>query len=387
VITLVAVGRGSQDQVAKNILSLGTNLLTIRAGAPTTASSGTVVRTAAGSQPTLTRQDAQAILAGGIDGVASVTVEQNLPVQVIVPGGQNVATTAVATDEQYPVVRNTPMAFGNFFGADEVVSKKSVVVLGSNVATNLFGPDDPTGQMVRLSVGRTGNLFTVDGVMASQGGTALGSLDDRVLIPITTAYGLFARFRGSGGSDFVSQIDIGAATTQAMPQVTANITALLQEQHKVVTPDFQIQSQQDALNAASNVAQTQSFLLGSIAGISLVVGGIGIMNTMLVSVTERTREIGIRRAVGARRRDIMLQFLVEAVLVCCFGGFLGAAAGVGLSLLVDGRVILGQTMYAQLTPDAVALSLVVSIGIGVFFGFYPASRAARLRPIEALHYE
>ena len=389
VIALVAVGRGSQDVVAKNILSLGTNLLTIRPGAP--AVPGSVVSVAAGFRPTLTYQDAQALAAGGIDGIAAVSIESNTAVQIAVPGGQNTATRAVATDDMYPVVRNTPMAAGDFFSADQVRTKARVLVLGSNVATTLFGGDGTggVGQSIRVSSGRAGagTLFTVAGVMKSLGGTALGNLDDRVLLPFPTANSLLARIRAPGAQDFVDQIDIAAVSPEAMPRAVAAMTAVLNERHKVATADYQIQSQQDALNAASGVAATQSFLLGSIAGISLVVGGIGIMNTMLVSVTERTREIGIRRAVGATRRDIMVQFLVEAVLVCCIGGALGAGFGSGLALLIDGRTVLGQTMHARLTADAVVLALAVSVGIGVFFGFYPASRAARLRPIEALRYE
>ena len=194
------------------------------------------------------------------------------------------------------------------------------MVMGSNVANTLFGADDPTGQTVRVSVGRTGYLFTVTGVMKSQGGTALGNLDDRVMIPITTSFKVLARARGAGATNFVDQIDIAGTSAEATQTAIASVSAVLRERHASNTSggdEFLVQSQQDALDAASGVARAQSFLLGSIAGISLIVGGIGIMNTMLVSVTERTREIGIRRAVGARQRDILLQFLVEAIMVCC----------------------------------------------------------------------
>jgi putative ABC transport system permease protein len=384
VITLLAVGRGSQDDVERNIRSLGTNLLTIRAGAPSTGG----VRAAAGTRPTLTYEDALAIAApGGVEQVVAVSVEQNVPVQIVVPGGSNYATQAIGTDDFYPFVRSAPLAAGEFFTDEHVRQNATVIVLGSNIAQTLFGSSDaPVGQQVRLSLGRVGTTFTVVGVMATRGGTALGNLDDRVLVPITTMGRTLIRFRAAGGT-FVSTINVQTVSPEVMPAVTESIGALLRERHDVTEDDFQVQSQQDALDAASGVARTQSFLLGSIAGISLVVGGIGIMNTMLVSVTERTREIGIRRAVGARRQDILLQFLVEAVLVCCLGGLLGAATGVGLSIATNGREVLGQTIHARLTPDAVALSLIVSIGIGVFFGFYPASRAARLRPIEALRYE
>jgi putative ABC transport system permease protein len=322
-----------------------------------------------------------------VDGIAGITIEQMVPVQLVVPGGSNFATAAVGTDDQYVTVRQTPLASGEFFTDDQVKSSATVVVLGANVAQQLFGSSDsPVGQQVRISLGRAGTSFTIVGVMATRGGTALGNLDDRVLLPITTMSKTLIRARGATGT-FVNSIVVAAATPQQMDAATQSIGALLRERHKVTEDDFQVQSQQDALDAASGVARTQSFLLGSIAGISLVVGGIGIMNTMLVSVTERTREIGIRRAVGARRRDILLQFLVEAILVCCVGGLAGAATGMLLSMLMNGREILGQVMHARLTADSVVLSLVVSIGIGVFFGFYPASRAARLRPIEALRYE
>ncbi len=384
VITLLAVGRGSQDDVQRNIRSLGVNLLTVRPGAPSTGG----IRAAAGSRPTLTYEDAQAIAApGGVDNVGAVSVEQNIGIQIVVPGGSNFATQAIGTDEFYPIVRNTPLASGEFFYEDHLRTNAMVVVLGSNIAQTLFGSlDAPIGQQVRLSIGRTGATFTVIGVMSSRGGTALGNLDDRVLVPITTMSRTLVRYRAPTGI-FVSTINVQTTHPDTMPLVAESIGALLRERHKVTEDDFQVQSQQDAMDAAAGVARTQSFLLGSIAGISLVVGGIGIMNTMLVSVTERTREIGIRRAVGARRRDILMQFLVEAILVCCVGGLLGAATGIGLSMTVNGREILGQTMHARLTPDAVILSLLVSIGIGIFFGFYPAARAARLRPIEALRYE
>ena len=385
VITLLAVGRGSQDDVTRNILSLGSNLLTVRPVAPQQG----VVRTAQNSRPTLTYQDAQALAEpGSVPGVAAVTVESQTGVQIIVPGGQNLATRATATDESYPLVRNTRLAAGDFFSAEQVRANAAVLVLGSNVANTLFGGPDAVGQTVRVSTGRTGVLFTVVGVMTSQGGTALGNLDDRVLLPITTSNRVLARFRsGSGTTDFVDQINVAATSPDMMDKAVTGIGVVLRERHKVTTDDFIVQSQQDTLEAASGIAQAQSFLLGSIAGISLVVGGIGIMNTMLVSVFERTREIGIRRAVGARRRDIMVQFLVEAVLVCCLGGLIGAATGSAISWLVDGRNVIGQTIHARLTLDAVLLAVGVSVGIGIFFGFYPASRAARLRPIEALRYE
>lgn len=383
VITLLAVGRGSQDDVQRNIRSLGVNLLTIRPG----ASQQGVVRTAQGSRPTLTYEDALAISApGSVEFVTAVSVEQNAPVQIVVPGAGNLGTQAIGTDASYPLVRNTPLTSGAFFDQQQLESNALVVVLGANIAKTLFGTDDPVSQTIRINQGRAGSVFTVVGVMESRGGTALGNLDDRVLVPITTMSKVLIRFRAPTGT-FVSTINVETTAPEFMAPAAESIGALLRERHKVTEDDFLVQSQQDALDAAAKVAQTQSFLLGSIAGISLVVGGIGIMNTMLVSVTERTREIGIRRAVGARRRDILMQFLTEAILVCCLGGLLGAGAGVGLSLLVDGREVLGQVMHARLTMDAIALSLIVSIGIGVFFGFYPASRAARLRPIEALRYE
>lgn len=383
VITLLAVGRGSQDDVARNIASLGTNLLTIAPGA--TSQGG--VRTAAGARPTLTYEDALAILTPGqTEFVADASVEQVIGAQIVVPGAGNLATRLIGTTERYPFVRSAPVASGDFFTDEQLRTSALVVVLGSSVAQQLFGNESAIGQPVRISLGRTGVTFNVIGVMASRGGTALGNVDDRVLVPITTMSRVLTRSRAPGGT-FVSSIQVQATSPDAMPLAAMSIGELLRQRHKVTEDDFLVQSQQDALDAASSVARTQSFLLGSIAGISLVVGGIGIMNTMLVSVTERTREIGIRRAVGARRRDILLQFLVEAVLVCCVGGVLGAASGAGLSWLIDGREVLGQVMHARLTADSVVLALVVSVGIGVFFGFYPASRAARLRPIEALRYE
>ena len=284
------------------------NLLTIT---PAAFSQG-VVRSAAGSRPTLTYEDAVAIATPGqVDYVQNVSVEQTIRVQIVVPGGSNLSTQAIGTTDQYPLVRSAPVAQGDFFTDEQLRSSALVVVLGSSIAQQLFGNDSPVGQTVRISLGRTGVTFNVIGVMASRGGTALGNVDDRVLLPITTMSKALVRFRAPTGT-FVSSIQVQATSPQTMPLAAASIGELLRQRHKVTDDDFLVQSQQDALDAASSVARTQSFLLGSIAGISLVVGGIGIMNTMLVSVTERTREIGIRRAVGARRQDILLQFLVEA---------------------------------------------------------------------------
>jgi putative ABC transport system permease protein len=271
------------------------------------------------------------------------------------------------------------------------------VVLGANVANTLFGEgNDPVGQSVRLSFNnRAASTFRVLGVMEAKGGTALGNQDDAVYVPLSTMQARLLAQRNARGAQNVSVINAQVADEKQMSEAVDQVAAVLRDRHKVVEDDFTIQSQEDFLATFSQITQTFTVLLGSIAGISLVVGGIGIMNIMLVSVTERTREIGIRKAVGARRNDILSQFLVESVMVSLLGGLVGVIAGWGVSRLIaglpmptaGGGAAAGQALQTVVTPESVILAFGVSAAVGLFFGVYPASRAARLHPIQALRYE
>jgi putative ABC transport system permease protein len=261
-------------------------------------------------------------------------------------------------------------------------------VLGAQVASQLFGDSEAVGQMLRVTVGQNLTLpLRVVGVLAPQGGTALGSLDEYVFVPITTLLTRVASQRTARGVANLNTITVQISGSNTLAAAKDAITQLLMDRHRVSDPDFIIQSQEDVLSTLQSITDAETILLSSIAGISLLVGGIGIMNIMLVSVTERTREIGIRKALGARRWDILQQFLVEALTVSVGGGLLGLGLGVGLSRGASGHTLGGRVIVTAITPQAVILSFIVAAAIGVFFGLYPAVRAARLDPIVALRYE
>jgi putative ABC transport system permease protein len=286
------------------------------------------------------------------------------------------------------------VAEGDWISSAQVAARSSVVVLGDSVARSLFADDDPIGQTVRMSVGgRTGTNFRVIGVAQAKGASGFGNTDDQVFVPISTVMARLFAQRTARGAPNVSTINVQVANESAMEDTVAQVGDVLRARHRVAQDDFTIQSQQDFLTTFNQIAGTFTVLLGAIAGISLVVGGIGIMNIMLVSVTERTREIGIRKAVGARRRDILTQFLVEAVVVSVLGGVLGIALGSGLSLAISLIQVPStgggapSSLQTQVGLDSVVLAFLVSATVGLFFGIYPATRASRLNPIEALRYE
>jgi putative ABC transport system permease protein len=382
VISLMSVGRGAQASITERIQGLGTNLLFIRPGSA--QQSG--VRGGQGTAQSLSLDDAQTI-GEQVPEVVGVAPEIGGFAQ-LVANGQNWSTRVTGTTEDYPTVRNFNPANGDFFTRQNVDGRSRVVVLGSTVATNLFGDLDPIGESVRISLfGRPGSTFRVIGVMETKGGTGFGNQDDQVFVPLSTYHTRLAPARTVRGSYQVSTINVQVADAAVMQDAVQNIGQLLRQRHRVNQDDFTIQSQEDFLNTAAQVTGIMTVLLGAIAGISLVVGGIGIMNIMLVSVTERTREIGIRKAVGAKRRDILLQFLVEATVVSLLGGLIGMSLGMGLSRLLSGLDLNGQKLTTLVTADAVILSFTVSAAVGLFFGIYPAMRAARLHPIEALRYE
>jgi putative ABC transport system permease protein len=266
-----------------------------------------------------------------------------------------------------------------------VQAKSAVAVLGATIATTLFGDADiALGQTVRINR----QPFRVIGVLVAKGGTGFGSQDNVIMVPITTMTTRLAAQRTAQGVLNVSTITIQVADAKEIDQTKDQITELLRQRHRITTTDdFTVTAQEDLLDALRQVTGVFTLFLGSIAGISLVVGGIGIMNIMLVSVTERTREIGIRKAIGAKRQDILLQFLAESAALSLTGGIVGIALGSGLSRLISGTSLQGQVLTTVVSPNIVVLAASVSVAIGLFFGIYPASRAARLRPIEALRYE
>jgi putative ABC transport system permease protein len=265
-----------------------------------------------------------------------------------------------------------------------------VAVLGSRAAKDLFGDTNPIGKTIRLAVGPGGIIsftFRVAGIMEPRGATATGDEDDLVFIPLPTMQARIPFLRNPQGLSNVMQISVKLTDSGQFDRAKKEIAALLRERHKVKKDDFTIRSQEDLISTVTDVSDTLTILLGSIASISLVVGGIGIMNIMLVSVTERTREIGIRKAVGATRRDIMTQFLMEALAVTMLGGGIGVVLGITLARIANGQTIADEEIQTVISPLAVILAFGVSAAIGLFFGVYPAFRASRLNPIEALRHE
>ncbi len=383
VIALMAVGRGSQKAVTDRIQGLGSNLIFIRPGSKSQGGIGGGI----GSAPTLSLEDAEAI-PGTVPEVVAAAPDFRIFAQVSGAGG-NTFTRVTGVTADYAGVLNLEVADGEFISDVDVDRNARVAVLGANVARQVFGEDSAVGQQVRLGLGRLVVSFNVAGVLKAKGGTSQASQDDQIFVPISTAQRQLTFIRGARNVSLVSQITVQVAAKGQVDRAKQGIDDLLRQRHNVVEPDYIIESQEDIQAAINEVSQTMTILLGAIAGISLVVGGIGIMNIMLVSVTERTREIGIRKAVGARRSDIMMQFLTEALTVTVLGGLIGIGAGVGAARFMNGKDIagLGENVQTVISWSSVVVAFAVSGAIGIFFGLYPAQRAARLRPIEALRYE
>lgn len=380
VISLMAIGRGAQETITSRIEALGTNLLFVRAGALT---QGGIVG-AQGDASTLTVDDAFALLDPVFaPDVIAVAPELNNTAQ-LGAGRENSSNQVVGVTPEYGFVRNFPVISGQFISWIHVQNRSEVAVLGSQVAETLFGFRDPVGQNVRIN----GRQFTVIGVLESRGGTAFGSQDNQVLVPITTAYYRLASQRTAQGEISVQTVNVQVRSGRDMDDAVQQIAMVLRLRHRITDDDdFTISSQQETIETLEETTNTFVVFLGAIASISLVVGGIGIMNIMLVSVTERTREIGIRKAMGAKRRDILFQFVVEATLLSLGGGGAGVLLGIVTSTLLDNRSLGGQNFQTVLSGEVVLLALAVSAAIGLFFGIYPAMRAARMHPIEALRYE
>jgi putative ABC transport system permease protein len=371
VILTVAVGYGAQTRIREQVLSLGTNLIVITAGAGAQAG----VSLGAQTFNRLTVDDADKLVREGttFSGVSPVTMTRTQ----VVGGAGNWRAPINGVSTSYQTIRDWPVDAGTFFSDDDVRGMRKVAVLGKTVADNLFPNADPVGLQIRLR----NEPFTVIGVLAAKGQTAGGAdQDDVVLVPYTTA-----RTRLSGVT-FIGQILVSAASPADIAAAQQEIRVILRESHRLAgdeNDDFTVRNQSDLAQAAQGTTQVMSLLLAAIASISLVVGGIGIMNIMLVSVTERTREIGIRLAVGARGSDVLTQFLVESVVMSLFGGLAGLAAGFG------GAALLGRlTGWSTATPlPAVFIAAAFSAAVGVFFGWYPARKASRLDPIEALRHD
>jgi putative ABC transport system permease protein len=380
VIAMLGIGRGAQASITSSIESMGTNLIYVTPGS--TSQGG--VQSAAGSAGTLTLDDADSLAElSNVSAVASVT---NSFVQIVYSSA-NTRTRLMGVTPGYEDVGSLTLEDGEFISESEQNARSLVVVLGNQVAQDLFGSTaGVVGQKVRLN----GQPYKVIGVLAAKGGTGFMNQDDQVFIPLSTAlYRLVggARFRGSS---VISQITLKAADAKVVEQVVKDATLLMRERHETVegADDFSITSQQDTLDAATQVSDTLTVFLGGIAGISLLVGGIGIMNIMLTTVTERTHEIGLRKAVGAKRRDILLQFLVESMVLSLLGGIIGVALGWGASQLMGQVQILGNSAITPVVGvDSILLATFFSMAVGLFFGIYPATRAARLQPVEALRYE
>jgi putative ABC transport system permease protein len=382
VIALMAVGQGSQKAIADRIQGLGSNLIFVRRGSQNQGGVGQ----GAGSAPTLSSSDADAIVS--LPGVQAVAPQINSGFQVIA-SGHNTFARAVAVTPDYATVLNTPVADGAFIADADVQGSTRVVVLGSALADQLFPDGNAVGQQIQAGQGKLLIGLKVIGVLAPKGGTSAQSQDNQLFLPLSTQQHQFEAQRGARNASLVDQITVQATTKDQIANVKAEITDLLVQRHQVVQPDFVLESQEDIQATVSQVSQSMTVLLGAIAGISLIVGGIGIMNIMLVSVTERTREIGIRKAVGARRGDIMMQFLTEALTVTLAGGLIGIASGVGAARFLDGRNIagLGNNVQTVVSWSSVGVAFAVSCAIGIFFGLYPANRASQLNPIQALRYE
>jgi putative ABC transport system permease protein len=376
VITLMSVGKGSTEKILSNIESMGANLMTVRGGA---AMSFGGVRGAMGASATLTLEDSEAI-AAEVDNIDAVAASSSSNLQLIY-GTENMNSTVNGVTVDYPVVNNLPVATGSFFTEEQYQRGTKVIVIGSNVAETLFGDVSPIGQKMRAGT----MIVTVIGVLESKGGT-FGSADDAVYIPLTLLQKSVSVNRTAQGEKVISQISLTVASDTVADQVKADITTLLRKRHNlavIAADDFNIQSMSDIVATLTETTGTMTLLLGAIAGISLLVGGIGVMNIMLVSVLERTREIGIRKALGAKQRDIWMQFLIEASFLTLAGGLIGVAGGWGVSWLLNHL----NVVTTIVTSDVIVLAVSVSIAIGLFFGFYPAWNASRLNPIEALRSE
>ena len=371
VITMVALGTGAQTSIESQIQSAGTNMIMVSAGNFTQGG----VRQGQGNASTLTPDDANAIL--NVQGVQYKAAGVNTRGQ-LVAGNQNWGTQVQGTDIDLPLIRSWPTQQGAFFTPIDVATAAKVAVLGSVVRDQLFGPEvNPIGQVIRIN----NQPFTVSGVLSSKGQSGMGQdQDDVVFVPYTTV------MKKMRGITFVQNVTVSAASASDTSATADRVATLLRTRHKIQPgdpDDFMVRTMEEMASVRVQATQTMTSLLAGIAGVSLLVGGIVIMNIMLVSVTERTREIGVRKALGARRHDILLQFLIESSTIAVIGGAIGVLAGIIAAKLVS----LATPLPAAVQFWSVLSGLLVALSVGLFFGTYPASKASRLDPVEALRSE
>ena len=373
VILMLAVGQGAQQQVQESIASMGSNLFIILSGSTTSGGA----RMGGGAAPTLTVADAQAI--EELPSVATAAPSSPGTAQLVY-GSNNWSTQIIGTTPSYLTVRDWRLSAGFPFTDSDIRSATRVALLGQTVTQNLFGGEDPVGKTIRIK----NSPYVVLGVLAAKGQSLDGrDQDDTVLVPVTTAQ---RKLFGSQFAGTVRFIMAQAESAEAMPSVEKSINDLLRQRHRIregADNDFSVRNLTAMANTAAETAQIMSLMLGAIASISLLVGGIGIMNIMLVSVTERTREIGIRMAIGARGKDILLQFLLEAIIISVIGCLIGVILGVGGALAVSKA----SGMAVLITTTSIVIAFAVAAAVGIFFGWYPARKASLLRPIDALRFQ
>ena len=375
VIILMSVGKGATANILSNINSLGANMITIRPGSSTSGG----IRGGSGSASTLTLEDANAI-AANVTNINGVSPTSNTGMQVVA-GNQNLNVQITGITPAYLDLNTVVIDEGEPITQDQYDRNMKVALMGPTVATTLFQGDDPVGQKVRMG----SNIFLIQGLLQSKG-EGFTSTDNAILIPLSTLQGMVSRSITTTGQHNVNSIAVQATDKESITSVEDQITALLQDRHHIAIGadnDFTLTSTDQLTSTITAATNSLTLLLGAIAGISLLVGGIGVMNIMLVSVMERRREIGIRKALGAKERDIWGQFLLDSALLTFAGGIIGVAIGWGGSFLISSSGL----MQTVVSPDIVILAVGVSVGIGLFFGFYPAWKASRLDPIEALRYE
>ena len=382
VIGLMSIGRGVEASITSTFEALGTNAIYVIPQTPGASGFGGLT----GSTPTLSVADAEALAdPSRVRSVAAVAPVSTSYAEVIA-GNESITTAINGTTPEYIGAMNYSLASGQFISERNVSHRDSVVVLGDKVATDLFDSDDPVGQKVKIK----GRRFTVVGVLEAKGGAMMGvSQDELIIIPITTYHTRLFTQRTASGEDAVQSIIAQATSAEAIDSAIYDIEDVLRQRHRLAADDeddFAVISQEQILGTLQQITGVMTLFLGAIAGISLFVGGIGIMNIMLVSVTERTREIGIRKAVGAKRRDILRQFLFEAAMISLVGSGIGIIGGVVMARLFSQLNIGGEAIITVVSPDIVILAISVAIFIGIVSGIYPALRASRLNPIDALHY-
>ncbi|MGB7815644.1 MAG: ABC transporter permease [Methylotenera sp.] len=373
VVLMMAVGQGAQESVKQSINAMGSNIFIVLSGSFTAGGA----RSGSGGTSTLTVNDASAI--SELDGVSNVAPISMGNAQVVF-GNNNWSTSIIGTTPTYLEIRGWDLDEGYVFSDSDMRSATRVALVGKTVVENIFGDTDPVGKTIRIKQ----NPFVVLGVLKDKGQSLDGrDQDDTIIVPLTTAQ---RKILGNQFAGSVRQIMVQASTPELMPMVEQNINGLLNQRHNIregSDSDFNVRNLTAVANSAAETTRTMSLLLGAIASVSLLVGGIGIMNIMLVSVTERTREIGIRMAIGARERDILLQFLLEAIVISVIGCLIGLFIGVTGAMLVNK---LTQAAVV-ISGNSVMIAFAVAAGVGIFFGFYPARKAARMNPIEALRYQ